>query len=90
MYLLKLLKIVLKNTIILDFLSLCSRLLGLGVQLMREKLLTNSVERAILREEIYNYVLDSFCNEPLWSVDDTTVVRKTIETLIKFLLSVRT
>ena len=36
------------------------RLLALGVQLLREKLLVNSVERTILREKIYNCVLDYF------------------------------
>ena len=59
------------------------------MQLLREKLLTNSVERTILREKIYNCVLDYFSYEPLWPVQDTVVVRETIETLIKFWLSVR-
>jgi phosphatidylinositol 4-kinase len=71
--------------------AVCPRfkLLALGVQLLREKLLTNSVERTILREKIYNTVLDYFCYEPLWPVDDTVVVRETIATLIKFWVSVR-
>ena len=68
---------------------LSPRLLALGVQLLREKLLTNSVERTILREKIYNCVLDYFCYEPLWPVDDTVVVRETVATLIKFWVSVR-
>jgi phosphatidylinositol 4-kinase len=65
------------------------QLLALGVQLLREKLLTNSVERTILREKIYNCVLDFFCYQPLWPVQETTAVRETIATLIAFWKSVR-
>ena len=65
------------------------RLLALGVKLLREKLLTNSVERTILREKIYNCVLDYFCYQPQWPTQETTVVRETVATLIKFWQSVR-
>ena len=41
-------------------LSPSPRLLALAVKLLREKPLTNPVERTLLREKIYNTILDFF------------------------------
>jgi phosphatidylinositol 4-kinase len=60
------------------------KFLTLALQLIRRGLVTNAMDRTILREKIYNSALDYFCYCPSWIVGNINGIREAMTSLIKF------